>query len=431
MVLPAQERGLIVARGQLVHGGDAVGVILRRLGDGQGDFLVAGELEHHVADGGDVIGAGGGADPGAAPVIGLRALADRIVSEAAVAHFLRAVGVGQGVAQQGEVDAPGGVEEAEHLSFGPLIGSPHAVPQAGLVVVSLIGIGLGLLDPLHDVGVDNDGGAVHPGGGNVVGEGAEAVVKAGEHLVSLFAGLGRHGVELIPIAQLRLNLIGIVGAQHVLGDGAAVGEQARGRLPGHALEHAVGGGDFLGIGILIGQVLIGQADVGAHVQCVGGIDIFEGVVGFDEEDVDFFVGRGVFLRKQGGVQLILVVVVRVGVDGPFHKGAVVEGGGGFIFGDFLHLGIKVVEAALEFVIPAPDVEHLALLLSQGGKAQRRQRQRKYEKHAQSFFHGWMPPFYCFPSLQAEGILRFHQPAAVEGRATVAPSSSRQGMVISS
>ena len=55
----------------------------------------------------------------------------------------------------------------------------------------------------------------------------------------------------------------------------------------------------------------------------------------------------------------LVVVVLVGVDGPLDGGAVLQGGGGLVRCDLGNFRIVVVEAALELIVPAPDVQHLA------------------------------------------------------------------------
>ena len=387
MVLAAEERGLIIAARDFVHGFDVVGVILGIQGDLLVDRLVAGQLGHDVLDGLGVIRAGRGADPGAAPVIRLRAFANRVIAVDAVADFFLAAFSdrrGEGVAQQGEVDAPSGVEEAEDLAFRTLIGRPGVIPEPGLVVVALVGEFLGLLDPLHQVRVNLDGRAVHPRSGNVVGEGAVAVVVAGEHLVALFGGLRGDLVELIPIAQAGLHLGGIVRAEHILGDGAAIGEQTRSRLPSNALEHAVGRRDILRVLILAVQIAVGQADVGADIQRVRRIHIFERVVGLDEEHVDLVVIGGGFLREERFVQLILVVVVGVRVDRPLDDGAVVQGCGGLVFRNFLDFRIVGIEAGLEFVVPAPDVQHAAL--SEGDAGQRAHRERERQSLRQMFLH---------------------------------------------
>ena len=365
MVLAAQEVGTEVrVSSDGVHGALGVGVVLGILGDLGHDVGIAGQRVHNVLDGGDVVSAGSSADPSAAPVIRLRALADCIVAEDTVANFLfAAFGLrsSEGVAQQGEVDAPGAVEEAEHLTGRALVSSPLVAPQAGLVVVTVVGVGLGLVDPAHDVGVNLDGGAVHPTGGHVVGEGAVRIIVTREHLVALGSGLLSHGVELIPIAQSGLDFGRVIGAQHILGDAAAVCEQARGRLPGGALLDAIDGNDVLGVLVLILQVVIGQADIALDVQRVVGVNILQSVVSFDQEDVDLIVVSGGILFQQGFVKLVLVVVVIVGVDGPLHGNAIVQLGGGLIVCHRNNAGIIVVEAGLELVVPAPDVQDLALL----------------------------------------------------------------------
>ena len=362
MILAAEEVGLVIAAGDLVHGLLVVGVILRIHGDLLHDGFIAGQLQHNVLDGLKVVAAGCAADPGAAPVIRLRTLTDCVIAEDTVADFLLAslrLRRGQRVAQQGEVDAPSGVEEAEHLTGGALIGSPLAVPQAGLVVVALVGVLLGLVHPLHQVLVHGNGGAGDPGRRDVVGEGAVCIVKAGQHLVALGSSLGSYIVELIPVGQVGLHFGGVIGAQHLLGNAAAVCEQTRGSLPSGAALAAVHRNDILGVLVLTGQIGIGQANILLDIQNVVGVHILQSVVSLDQENVDFvIIGSGVLIQ-QSLVQLVLVVVVLVGVDGPLHGGAVLQGGGGLVGCDLLDLRIVVVEAALELIIPAPDVQHLA------------------------------------------------------------------------
>ena len=365
MVLAAEECGAEVRVScDGIHSALAVGVVLRILGDLGHNVGIAGQRVHNILDRGDVVGTGCCADPGAAPVIRLRTLTDCVITEDTVADFLLAslrLRRGQRVAQQGEVDAPSGVEEAENLAGRALIGGPLVAPQAGLVVVAVIGVGLGLIDPVHNVGVDLDGRAVHPTGGHIVGEGAVGIIVAGEHLVALGSGLLSHIVELIPIAQRGLNLGRVIGAQHILGDGAAVGKQARGCLPCGALLHAIHGNDVLGVLVLILEVIIGQADILLDIQRIFGIHIFQRVVRLDQEDVDLVIGSGAVLLEQGLVQLILVVVVIVGVDGPLYGDTVIQRRGGLVGGNLLDAGVIVVEAGLEFIVPAPDVQDLALL----------------------------------------------------------------------
>ena len=115
---------------------------------------------------------------------------------------------------------------------------------------------------------------------------------------------------------MALHLGGIIGAQHFLGDAAAVCEQTGGRLPGGAALAAVHADNILGVLVLTGQIGIGQADVCLDIQCVIGIHILQCVVSLDQEDIYLVIIGGGVLIQQGLIQLILVVVVLVGVDGP-------------------------------------------------------------------------------------------------------------------
>ena len=80
----------------------------------------------------------------------------------------------------------------------------------------------------------------------------------------------------------------------------------------------------------------------------------------DDDKIDIFLIEADYALKYVDSDYVLVVVVLVGVDGPLHGGAVLQGGGGLVGCDLLDLGIVVVEAALELIIPAPNVQHLAL-----------------------------------------------------------------------
>ena len=95
------------------------------------------------------------------------------------------------------------------------------------------------------------------------------------------------------------------------------------------------------------------------------------------------IGGG-FLREERFVQLILVVVVGVRVDRPLDDGAVVQGCGGLVFRNFLDFRIVGVETGLEFVVPAPDVQHAAL--SEGDASQRAHRERERQSLRQMFPH---------------------------------------------
>ena len=156
-----------------------------------------------------------------------------------------------------------------------------------------------------------------------------------------------------------LHLGGVVGAQNILGNAAAVCEQAGRCLPCGAALAAVHRDDVLGILVLTGQIGIGQADVGLDIQNVVRIHILQRVVGLDQENIDLVIVGGAVLTQQCFVQLVLIVVVLVGVDGPLDGGAVLQGGGGLVRCDLGNFRIVVVEAALELVVPAPDVQHLA------------------------------------------------------------------------
>ena len=73
------------------------------------------------------------------------------------------------------------------------------------------------------------------------------------------------------------------------------------------------------------------------------------------EDISVMGYDGIYLSRVMKPQLVLVVVVLVGVDGPLDNGAIFQGGGGFVLRDGGDLGVIVIEAALELVVPAPRI----------------------------------------------------------------------------
>ena len=81
---------------------------------------------------------------------------------------------------------------------------------------------------------------------------------------------------------MALHLGGIIGAQHFLGNAAAVCEQTRGSLPSGAALAAVHRNDVLGVLVLTSQIGIGQADILLDIQNVVGIHILQSVVSLDQ-----------------------------------------------------------------------------------------------------------------------------------------------------
>ena len=109
MVLAAKEIRCEIGIRDLLHSFLIVGVILSILSDLLHDLFVTCELEHNVFDDVSIVCACSSADPCAAPVVRLRAVANCIVAIDTVADFLFAALVYRSlkrVAKQCEVDAP-------------------------------------------------------------------------------------------------------------------------------------------------------------------------------------------------------------------------------------------------------------------------------------------------------------------------------------
>ena len=248
------------------------------------------------------------------------------------------------------------------------------IPEAGLVVVALVGEGLCLGDPIHEVGVNRNGCSVDPARGNVVGEDTVAVVEAGEHLVALGFRLLSNAVEFIPSRELILNLVRIVCSENILRNGTAIGVKARSCLPGNTLQSTVFARyDIFRVLVHLRKVIVGQADVFLDVERVFTVDVFQSIVSFDEEDVDLAVGCGGVLCLQGSVKFVLVVVVLGRVNRPLYGGAVFQSRGGFVFCNACNFRIVRVEATLKFIVPAPDVKNFAF-----GRSLRRDVRQNWE-----------------------------------------------------
>ncbi len=180
--------------------------------------------------------------------MGLRTLADGPVAGTALFRVLRVA--------HGEVEVPRGAEVAHGLAGGEHLGGALVGPNVTVLGVALIGEVFGLFHPRLDILIDLEVVVpVYPGSGDIVGKHPVGGRLRGGHEVTLGGGLFGHGVELVPIGDGGLDLGGIVGAQHVLGNGAAVNHSGGAALEGHALHHAAGVGSRLDrIGIGVGEV---------------------------------------------------------------------------------------------------------------------------------------------------------------------------------
>ena len=220
----------------------------------------------------------------------------------------------------------------------------------------------GAVHPVHHVGVHHHGLVVlHPGGGDVVGIHPGGVRPAGVHVIAGGLHLLRRLVKLIPVGHGGAYGLRVVGAQDGLGDGAAVDQHAGGGLVAQSPDLTVGAGHGLqGVAVLVGDVRVGNPQLGdgeRHIDLR--IDIFQGVVRFHQEHVDPVVGGHPALLEQRLVQLLLVDAVLGGVDDPVDLGAVLQIGDGFVVREPLHLGVILVELALELLVPHIDVQDLA------------------------------------------------------------------------
>ena len=345
----AEQRNVVLAAEELA----AVGRVLR---DSLVDLLVIGELRlvldqiradlfivdegvHDIGNHGGVIRTGRSQQPRAAPEVCLRAFADRPVAEAALVCVL--------CVAHGEVEVPGrpevahGLALAEHLR-GALIG-----PDIAVLRVAVVGEVLRLLHPGLDGRVDLEVVVrVDPRLGNIVGEDTVGSGLGGGHQIALGLGVSRDSIELVPAVQQLLDLGGIVGAQNVLGDGAAVNQSRRAALEGYALNDAGSIRRSLH-GICIGAGEIGHAE-GGDVLRDGRLGILLDVVGLSEEQVDLVVCRSVLLIEKSLVELVLIGAIGARGDDPVD---------GHAFGN----GVVLLKEALELFVPGVDVEDLAFL----------------------------------------------------------------------
>ena len=346
--------------GQLLHQGLVVAHFTVVHGQAAQDVPVGGHLQHDVLDLGDVVGAVGGNEPGAAPVEALGAGADGpVLSGVGALH----------IGLNAHVQAPGGEEEAEDLGVGAHVLVPLVDPLAGDVVVdALLGVLHGALHPVHHVLIHHHGIAVHPRGGHVVGVHAVSVGPAGVHIVAACLHLLGGLVELIPVGHSGGDGLGIIGTQNGLGDRAAVDQHTGGGLVAQTADLAVGGGHGLqGVLVLVRHVRRSDAQLGdgqSHIHI--GINVLQGIVGLHQEHIDLLIGGGGCLLGQSLVQLLLVNAVLVGVDDPMDLGAVLQVGDGLVVGELLHLGVVGVELLLELLVPHIDVEDLAAVVGFAG-----------------------------------------------------------------
>ena len=267
----------------------------------------------------------------------LRAFADRPVAEAALVRVL--------CVAHGEVEVPGRPEVAHGLAFAEHLRGALIGPDVAVLRVAVVGEVLRLLHPGLDGGIDLEAVVrVDPRFGNVVGEDTVGSSLGSGHQIALGLGISRDSIELVPAVELFLNLGGIVGAQNVLGDGAAVNESCRAALEGDTLDHAGSVGRCLN-GIFIGVGEVSHAESG-DVLRHGRLSVLLDVVGLREEQVDLFVGGSVLLIEERFVELVLIGAVCARGDDPVDSHAL---GNGVIF----------LKEALELFVPGIDVENLA------------------------------------------------------------------------
>ena len=356
MVFKLDVLGKVTEQGDVVLAAEEIAAVGRILRDSLVDLLVVGELRlvldqirtdlfivdegvHDIGNHGGVIRTGRSQQPRAAPEVCLRAFADRPVAEAALVCVL--------CVAHGEVEVPGrpevahGLALAEHLR-GALIG-----PDIAVLRVAVVGEVLRLLHPGLDGRVDLEVVVrVDPRFGNIVGEDTVGSSLGGGHQIALGLGVSRDSIEFVPAVQQLLDLGGIVGAQNVLGDGAAINESCRAALEGDTLDHAGSVGRCLhGVGIGVGEV--GHAE-GGDVLRDGRLGVLLDVIGLSQEQVDLVVGGSVLLIEQGLVELVLIGTVGARSDDPVDSHAL---GNGVIF----------LKEALELFVPGIDVEDLAFL----------------------------------------------------------------------
>ena len=273
----------------------------------------------------------------------LRSLADRPVAGAALLGILSVA--------HGEVEVPGRSEVAHGLAVLEHLSGALVVPDAGGQGVALVGEVLSLSLPCLDGVVQSQlAGVVNQSGGAVVGEHTEGLGLGGGHVVTLSLGVSGDSVELVPAVQLGLNLSGIIGAQDVLGDGAAIDQSGGAALEGDTLDSAVG------VGSGLHSVLIGVGEIGdaQSLNVLGelGIGVLQDVVSLSQEHIDLLVVSDIGLVQQSLVQLVLINAAVRGVDDP-------------VDGDAFGNGVVLLEEALELLVPSVDVEDLAFLGGSG------------------------------------------------------------------
>ena len=356
MVFELDVLGKVAEQCDVVLAAEELAAVGRILRNGLVDLLVVGELRlvldqvradlfivdegvHDIGNHGGVIRAGRSQQPRTAPEVCLRAFANRPIAEAALVRVL--------CVAHGEVEVPGRPEVAHGLAVSEHLCGALIRPDIAVLRVAVVGEVLGLLHPGLDGGIDLEVVVcVDPRFGNVVGEDTVGSSLGSGHQIALGLGISRDSIELVPAVQQFLDLGGIVGAQNVLGDGAAVNEGRRAALEGDALDHAGRVGRSLhGVGIGVGEV--GHAE-GGDVLRDGRLGVLLDVVGLSQEQVDLVVGGSVLLIEQGLVELVLIGTVGARSDDPVDSHAL---GNGVIF----------LKEALELFVPGIDVENLAFL----------------------------------------------------------------------
>lgn len=160
MILTAEERVAVTAVDKLLNCSLVVCVVLLTLCDRLHAILVAGHNLHDISNDICVIGVNCAADPCTAPIVSLRSCAGSPLTVTAVSF--NSVGVVSldlfvnCIWEKSERNSPCGEEVTEYSAVDLLTGCPSVIPERSLVVVALICILLGLVNPSLDLRIDSD-----------------------------------------------------------------------------------------------------------------------------------------------------------------------------------------------------------------------------------------------------------------------------------
>ena len=289
---------------------------------------------------------------GTTPVIFLRG-----IGHAPHSAFAIPVGI------QSKVDAPCRQQESKHLGGGAHGLIPVIIPLTfnRLIEISRIQPFLGIIDPVHDLRIylNRSLTSSHPRSGDAVAIQSEGIRIGGKRKVTLRLQFFCSSLQSIPVLNLFAYCYGIISTENILGNIAAIHQQAWAALPGRTALYAIlVRSSGLGKLILVSQIScrINAQILQRHSYICIRIGVFEHIIGFRKENIHLIIVCSRCLIQQCLVQLLLIHTILIGIDDPVDLRSILELGNSTIRRSTFYFRVDGLQTGTEFIVPAIDID---------------------------------------------------------------------------